>query len=138
MMARRSTATDPFEEMFGRGDEARAGLGLLATSPSLWPVSADRWAATVAAVTAFEARWGGLARMGGWTNLAIYGLGRTAPYADLSRMGAAWLAARNDRTVIGIDAGSIMLVTRTAARLRIFRGEPNGGAVLVWELVALK
>ena len=111
-------ATDPLEEMFRPGDEARAGLGLLATSPPLWPVGADRWAATIAALTAFEARWGSLARMGGWSNLSLYGLSRTAPYADLSRMGAAWLAARDDRCVTGVDAGSIYLTTRTAARLR--------------------
>jgi hypothetical protein len=36
-------------------------------------------------------------------------------------------AARDDRCVTGVDAGSIYLTTRTSARLRIFRGEPDQG-----------
>jgi hypothetical protein len=125
---------DPFEAIFTPGDEARAGLASLSCSRPLWP-DVDRWTAAITAVIDFEGRWGARARAAGWSNIALYGLSRTAPYADLSRMGAAWLAARDDRCVTAVDGAAIHLTTRTAARLRIFRSEPDEGAVLPWQLV---
>jgi hypothetical protein len=70
----------------------------------------------------------------GWSQLQLYGLDPDAPYARVGRMGAAWLAARADRRVVAIDSVAVHLVTRTASRLRILRGEPDQGAVLAWEL----
>jgi hypothetical protein len=36
--------------------------------------------------------------------------------------------------VIAIDADAITMVTRTSARLRVYRGEIDRGAVLAWDL----
>jgi hypothetical protein len=36
--------------------------------------------------------------------------------------------------VIAVDDKAITMGTRTSARLRIYRGEPNEGAVLAWKL----
>jgi hypothetical protein len=49
-------------------------------------------------------------------------------------MGAAFLVALRGHQVVEVGAEAITVVTRTAARLRIFRGEPDQGAVLAWEI----
>jgi hypothetical protein len=116
-------------------DPVAAGLGLLAQSPPLW---GDRleWAELVASLRTFEDRWGSAARSATWSLLALYGLCPHAPRARLSRMGGAWVACLRGHRVVDVDATAISLVTRTAARLRIFRGEPDQGAVLAWALVS--
>jgi hypothetical protein len=63
----------------------------------------------------------------------LYGLDPVAPRARVGRMGAAFLVALRGHQVIDVSAEAITVVTRTSARLRIFRGKPDPGAVLAWE-----
>jgi hypothetical protein len=62
----------------------------------------------------------------------LYGLDPDAPRARLSRMGGAWLACLRNHQVIRVDPDAIRLVTRTSARLSVYR--PEGGGLLVWEI----
>jgi hypothetical protein len=123
-------ATDE-RDTFGLLPAAVAGLAQLEHGPSLWGDHLE-WVELVAALRAFEERWGDLARSAGWSLVQIYGLDPDAPRARLSRMGGAFLASLRAHHVIEIDAERIRVVTRTAARLSIYRPEP--GAVLAWEL----
>jgi hypothetical protein len=47
-------------------------------------------------------------------------------------MGGAWLACLRNHQVIRVDPEAIRLVTRTSARLSVYR--PEGGGLLVWEI----
>jgi hypothetical protein len=109
-----------------------AGLAQLKRCPPLW---GDRleWTELVASLRAFEERWGKIAESAGWSLLQLYGLDPDAPRARVGRMGAAFLACMPGRQVIAVDDRAITVVTRTASRLRIFRGD-GAGAVLAWEL----
>jgi hypothetical protein len=49
-------------------------------------------------------------------------------------MGGAFLASLRAHRVIAVDANAIMMVTRTSARLRVYRSEIDPGAVLSWTL----
>jgi hypothetical protein len=49
-------------------------------------------------------------------------------------MGGAFLACLRAHRVIGVDANAITMVTRTSARLRVYRGAIDDGAVLAWSL----
>jgi hypothetical protein len=48
-------------------------------------------------------------------------------------MGAAFLASLRAHRVIGVD-DNVTMVTRTSARLRVYRGEIDRGAALAWDL----
>jgi hypothetical protein len=114
-------------------DEVLAGLAKLATAPPLW---GDRleWTELVASLQAFSARWHCPATAAGWSLLQLYGLDPVAPRSRLSRMGGAFLASLRAHRVVSVDANAITMVTRTSARLRIYRGEIDDGAVLAWSL----
>jgi hypothetical protein len=55
--------------------------------------------------------------------------------ARVGRMGAAFLASLRAHRVIAVDDKAVTMVTRTSARLRIYRGDGDRGAVLAWDLV---
>jgi hypothetical protein len=96
---------------------------------------ASTWTgSSVAGLRAFEERWGAIARSAGWSLMQLYGLDPKAPRARVGRMGAAFLASMPGRRVIAVDDKAITMVTRTSARLRIYRAEQDAGAVLAWEL----
>jgi hypothetical protein len=63
----------------------------------------------------------------------LYGLDPVAPRARVGRMGAAFLACMPGRQVIAVDDKAITMMTRTSSRLRVYRSEPDEGAVLAWE-----
>ena len=110
------------------------GLAVLVTSPPLWPIEAAQWAAAVASVRAFAWRWGVQARGLGWPEVALYGLHRRAPYANLAGMGAAWLMARSGRRDFEI-APEVMLIPTRTGDLLLFRGAPpDPDSVLAWHL----
>jgi hypothetical protein len=109
-------------DVFGLLPVAVAGLAQLERCPPLW---GDRleWVELVAALQAFEQRWGDLARSAGWSLLRLYGLHPDAPHARRSCMGGAFLASLRAHQVIGVDPQRIRVVTRTSARLSIYRPE---------------
>jgi hypothetical protein len=134
-------ATDAFTpDVFGLPpigdipDGVARGLKTLAGSAPLWPVDADKWRAAVAAVQAFATVSDARARAHGWTSVGFYGLSRLAPWADVSRMGAAWIVARSGHRVAGIDGDGILLISPNGARLRIYRVEPDECTVTAWAL----
>jgi hypothetical protein len=129
----RATA-DLFAPLPDLNTHVLAGLDLLARSPALWPVGTDRWADVLATVKGFEQAHGRPARARGWSDLSLYGLHRTAPYANLAGMGAAFFVARSGHRVAGIDGDGILLISPNGARLRIYRVEPDECAVAVWAL----
>jgi hypothetical protein len=47
-------------------------------------------------------------------------------------MGGAWLACLRGHCVVQVDPEAIRVVTRTSARLSVYR--PEDGSVLAWEL----
>jgi hypothetical protein len=49
-------------------------------------------------------------------------------------MGAAFLVAARGHQVVDVDRMGMVLVSRTAARLRILRGKPEANVVLAWTL----
>jgi hypothetical protein len=112
-------------------DEVLAGLAKLATAAPLW---GDRleWTELVAGLQAFSARWHCLATAAGWSPVDLWGLDPIAPRNRISRMGGAFLACLHNHRVVQVDPDAIRLVTRTSARLSIYR--PEAGAVLAWEL----
>jgi hypothetical protein len=112
--------------------DVMAGLEHLARSPPLWPVDADRWSEVVGALMAFERRFGGQVR--GWSPLALWGMHRRAPYANLAAMGAVFAAARANHTILEFGRDSLLMVSRAGSRLRIFRRVPDRDAVLAWTL----
>jgi hypothetical protein len=115
-------------------DDVARGLKTLAGSAQLWPVDADKWRAAVASVQAFSGVFDAPARVHGWTSAGLYGLSRLAPWADVSRMGAAWIVARSGHRVAGIDHAGILLISPNGARLRIYRVEPDECTVAAWAL----
>jgi hypothetical protein len=132
-MATKNAIFDPLGDLFAESDQVAAGLGLLEQSPPLWGDSAE-WRQLVARLRAFEQPWGARARLAGWSPLQLYGLEPVAPRARVGRMGAAFLVALRGHQVVEVGAEAITVVTRTAARLRLYRGEADPGAVLAWEL----
>jgi hypothetical protein len=66
--------------------------------------------------------------------LQLYGLAPVEPRARLSRMGAAFLECLWAHRVIALDANAITMMTRTSARLRVYRGKIDSGAMLAWTL----
>jgi hypothetical protein len=126
-------AIDPLEAIFGTADEVTAGLAQLEQGPPLWGDPAE-WVELVARLRAFETPHGARARLAGWTLAQLYGLDPVAPRARLQRMGAAFLVCLRGHQVVGVDAKAITMVARTAARLRVRRGEVDPEVVLAWEL----
>jgi hypothetical protein len=120
-------------DVFGLLPVAVAGLAQLERCQPLW---GDRleWVELVVALRAFEERWGDPARSAGWSLVQLYGLDPAAPRARLSRTGGAFLASLSAHQVIGVDTHRIHVVTRTAARMSIYK--PEEGAVLAWSLRA--
>jgi hypothetical protein len=49
-------------------------------------------------------------------------------------MGAAFLVVLPGHQVVEVDHKAILMVARMGARLRVYRGELDDGAVLAWEL----
>jgi hypothetical protein len=115
----------------GAGGAVAAGLALLRTSEPLWGGTPE-WIELVAALQAFEDRWGAASRAAGWSLEQLYGVDPDAPYARVGRLGAAFLAGLRGHRVVAVDATVIRLVTRTSSRLSIRRGEPDPGVVLAW------
>jgi hypothetical protein len=111
------------------------GLDLLGRSPPLWPIGAEEWVLAVRCVVDFAKAWDSSARGAGWYSLELYGLHHHAPYARLSAMGAAWLAARAGCAVVGLTSEAITLASRTGARQRIYHHRPEPDAALAWDLV---
>jgi hypothetical protein len=121
------------EQHTGAPPEIITGLDLLASLAPLWPQRAEAWRLTLAHVRDFAERWDHRARLAGWCDVTLYGVHRSAPGANYSALGAAWLAARSAHTVMAIEeAGTILLATRGGARLRIYRTQPDPAAVLPW------
>jgi hypothetical protein len=118
-------------DAFGLLPAAVAGLAQLEHCAPLWGESPD-WLELVAALRAFEERWGDLARSAGWSLPQLYGLDPVAPYARIGRIGGAFVASLRAHQVIGVDAQRIRVVTRTSARMSIYR--PDDGAVLARSL----
>jgi hypothetical protein len=118
-------------DVFGLLPVAVAGLAQLEQSAPLW---GDRleWTELVGRLRVFEERWSAAADAAGWTLVELWGLDPVAPRARLSRMGGAWLASLRNHQVIQVDPDAIRLVTRTSARLSVYR--PGSGAVLGWEI----
>jgi len=114
-------------------DDVLAGLAKLATSPPIWGSEAE-WLELTAGLQAFSVRWFRPAAAAGWSVVDLFGLCPVAPRARLSRMGAAFLACLRGHHVVEVDHRAITMVTRTSSRLRVFRGEPDAGVVLAWEL----
>jgi hypothetical protein len=110
------------------------GLGLLARSQPLWPLDTLTWRGMVGSVSDFAARWDGQAREAGWSTLELYGLHRSAPWANLSAMGAAFVLARSGYAAIGVTEEVIMVRSALSATLRIRRFALNPDAVLAWSL----
>jgi len=112
-------------------DQVSAGLVRLERGAPLW---GDRaiWAELLVAVGTFHARWTGPCRAAGWSDVQLFGLDRDAPRNRLSRMGGAFLASLPGRQVLGVDTRRIALITRTSAKLSVYR--PADGGVLAWEL----
>jgi hypothetical protein len=120
-------------DVFGLLAVAVAGLAQLERCPPLW---GDRleWVELIAALRAFDLRWRADAEAAAWSPLELWGLDSVAPRNRLSRMGGAWLASLHNHRVVQVDPEAIRLVTRTSARLSIYR--PEDGGVLAWELRA--
>jgi hypothetical protein len=125
-------AIDPFTGLFAESDAVAAGLAHLEQGPPLW---GDRpeWSELIARLRAFETPFGARARLACWSMLELYGLHLLAPRARLSAMGAAFIVCLRGHQVVEIDAKAITMVSRTAARLRLYRGEVDPDAVLAWE-----
>jgi hypothetical protein len=121
------------ERQTGSPDHIVAGLEFLAGLPPLWPAGAEAWRLQLAHVKDFASRWDHRARLSGWSDVMLYGVHRLAPGPNIAALGAAWLAARSACTVLAIeDDGAILLGTRAASRLRIYRRPPDPDAVLPW------
>jgi hypothetical protein len=120
-------------DAFGLLPLAVAGLALLEQCVPLWGEHPE-WMDLVARLRAFEERWGATAEAARWTQVELWGVDPVAPRARLSRMGGAWLASLRNHQVIQVDPEAIRLVTRTSARLSVYR--PEEGGVLAWELTA--
>jgi hypothetical protein len=123
-------ATDD-RNAFGLLPVAVAGLALLEQSVPLWGEYLE-WMDLVGRLRRLEERWGATADAAGWTPVELWGLDSAAPRARLSRMGGAFLACLRTHQVICIDPEAIRLVTRTSARLAVYR--PEAGGVLAWEI----
>jgi hypothetical protein len=122
------------EQQTGAPDYIIAGLEFLAGMPPLWPAGAELWRLQLAHAADFARRWDHRARLAGWCDLGLYGVHRSAPGANIAALGSAWVvAARTSYAVLAIeDEGAILLGTRAASRLRIYRQSPNRDAVLPW------
>jgi hypothetical protein len=130
MMAARSAIDE--RDAFGLLiDPVSAGLAHLKRRGPLWGDRAT-WAELLIAVGAFHARWSSPCRAAGWSDVQLFGLDPDAPRNRLSLMGGAFLASSPGRQVLGVDARRIALITRTGAKLSVYR--PAGGGVLAWEL----
>ena len=51
-------------------------------------------------------------------------------------MGAAFLVTLRGHQVVEVDHRAILMVARTGARLRAYRGEVDPEVVLAWELLS--
>jgi hypothetical protein len=121
------------EQHAGAPPDIITGLELLAGLPPLWPAGPEAWRLTLTYMRDFAERWDHRARLAGWPDVALYGVHRMAPGANFSALGAAWLAARSAYKVLAIeDNGAILLGTRTASRLHIYRRPPDPEAMLPW------
>jgi hypothetical protein len=114
-------------------DSVLRGLADLAASAPLWGEHPE-WIELLTNVQAFAARWHSSATAAGWSLPQLYGLDPVAPRARVGRMGAAFLVALRGHQVVEVDRHAITMVSRTAARLRLFRGEADPGVVLAWKL----
>jgi hypothetical protein len=123
----------PTRDVFGLLPVAVAGLAQLERCPPLW---GDRlgWVELVAALRSFEERYGAAANSAGWSMVDLYGLDPDAPRARLSRLGGAFLVGLRAHQVIEVDTQRIRVVTRTSARMSVYR--PEAGGVLAWSLRA--
>jgi hypothetical protein len=128
-------AGDLFAPIAGDVDsDVVAGLAALMHAPPLWDTGAARWFDIVSAVRTFAQRHGGQARDCGWPALCLYGLHPRAPWVNLAACGAAWLVARAGYQVLAVGRDDILVVARSASRLRIYRAAPDPDAVLAWEI----
>jgi hypothetical protein len=112
-------------------DDVLAGLALLEGGAPLWGGRLE-WTELIVSLRAFASRWHRPSMSAGWTMVQLYGLDAVAPRNRLSRTGGAFLASLRAYQVIEVDAERIRVVTRTSARLSIYR--PEDGGVLAWEL----
>jgi hypothetical protein len=115
-------------------DGVLRGLADLAASAPLWGEHQE-WIELLTNVRAFAARWHSPATAAGWMLPQLYGLDPIAPRARVGRMGAAFLVSLRAHQVVEIDHQAITMVARTAARLRILRGQTNAEVVLAWDLI---
>jgi hypothetical protein len=132
-MSNRPAIADPLGELFADSDEVAAGLNQLEQGPPLWGAAAA-WRELVCRLRAFEVPWGGHARLAGWNVIELYGLHPRAPSTRLDAMSAGWVIARAGHQVLSVDHVGVLLVARTAARLRILRGKSGAEAVLAWKI----
>jgi hypothetical protein len=70
----------------------------------------------------------------GWSLLRLCGLDPCLPRARIGRMGAAFLVVLRGHQVVEVDRRAILMVARTGAWLRVYRGEPDPEVVLAWDL----
>jgi len=122
------------EQARGLRHEIGQGLDLLARGPRLWPVDGPTWEGVVASVVGFAERWDGQAHAAGWSDIELFGLHRFAAYANLSGMGAAFLAARGGYAAIAVDPAAILVRSQAGSVLRIRRLPLVDDAVLAWKI----
>jgi hypothetical protein len=120
-----------FSQPAGPDADVLAGLAVLEDGPPLW---GDRlsWIELVTALRGFQDRWSAVAVSAAWSTMQLYSVDADAPRARLSRLGGAFLACSHNHRVTAVDHEAIRLVTRTSARLSIYR--PEAGGVLAWQL----
>jgi hypothetical protein len=83
---------------------------------------------------AFHERWGAIAATA-WSTVQLYGLDPVSrPTPGSGAWGAPFSHACGAHRVISVDANAITMATRTSARLRVYRGEIDPGAMLAWSI----
>jgi len=100
----------------------------------LWPVEERRWLQIIERACSFADAWERKAVAEGWSLLELYGLHRSAPGYNLAAMGAAWLIARGQDTVLAVSEARILVQRPTGNGLAIYRPPRDLDAELAWVL----
>jgi hypothetical protein len=124
----------PIDTLGGVDADVLAGLALLDRSPPLWAVDVLAWRLIVDTVRGFAMRFDPRARDVGWSTLDLYGLHRSAPYANLASMGAAFALAKGGHRAVAVDAKAVTVRTYTGATLRAYRPTAPIDAAVAWSL----
>jgi hypothetical protein len=128
----RPAPTDLFSHFASVDPDVLAGLDLLARSPPLWPIGAERWSVAVATVRAFAEAWDAKAHGYGWSGVALYRLTALRPVRIWLPWAPHGSAARSGHRVAGIDRDGILLISPNGARVRIYRVTPDEHVAVAW------